>query len=159
MFTFHNEQKPKSEVAANAVCEMNPQIKITAHQNRLDPGSEGVYDYNFFTGLDGAAAALDNVEASRDTIIVKVVLHSYIKSDVHLLNPSFCFPGVYLDGRCVQHQKPLLEGGTLGCKGHTLVVVPHLTESYGPAKSSSGNDIPLCTLKNFPHRIEHTLQV
>ncbi|KAG7244682.1 hypothetical protein INR49_029701, partial [Caranx melampygus] len=65
---------------------------------------------------------------------------------------------VYLDGRCVQHQKPLLEGGTLGSKGHTLVVVPHLTESYGPAKSSSTNAIPLCTLKNFPHRIEHTLQ-
>ncbi|XP_037535723.1 ubiquitin-like modifier-activating enzyme 1 [Nematolebias whitei] len=130
-FLFRSKDigKPKSEVAANAVCEMNPQIKITAHQNRLDPDSEGVYDYSFFTGLDGAAAALDNVEAR-----------------------------VYLDGRCVQHQKPLLEGGTLGCKGHTLVVVPHLTESYGPAKSSSGNDIPLCTLKNFPHRIEHTLQ-
>lgn len=69
------------------------------------------------------------------------------------------FLGVYLDKRCVQHQKPMLEGGTLGSKGHTLVVVPHLTESYGPAKSSSGNAIPLCTLKNFPHRIEHTLQV
>lgn len=59
----------------------------------------------------------------------------------------------------MQHQKPMLEGGTLGTKGHTLVVVPHLTESYGPAKSSSSNAIPLCTLKNFPHRIEHTLQV
>lgn len=44
---------------------MNPQIKITAHQNRLDPDSEGVYDYNFFMGLDGVAAALDNVEASK----------------------------------------------------------------------------------------------
>lgn len=70
-----------------------------------------------------------------------------------------CCPGVYLDGRCVQHQKPLLEGGTLGGKGHTLVVVPHLTASYGPPNSDSGNAIPLCTLKNFPNRIEHTLQV
>lgn len=74
-------------------------------------------------------------------------------------NPYFWFPGVYLDSRCVLHQKPMLEGGTLGSKGHTLVVVPHLTEPYGPAKSSSSNAIPLCTLKNFPHRIEHTLQV
>ncbi|XP_008284378.1 ubiquitin-like modifier-activating enzyme 1 [Stegastes partitus] len=130
-FLFRSQDigKPKSEVAAKAVCEMNPQVKITAHQNRLDPDSEGVYDYNFFMGLDGVAAALDNVEAR-----------------------------VYLDGRCVQHHKPMLEGGTLGSKGHTLVVVPHLTESYGPAKSSSSNAIPLCTLKNFPHRIEHTLQ-
>lgn len=47
---------------------MNPQMNITAHQNRLDPGSEEVYDYNFFMGLDGVAAALDNVEASEDTL-------------------------------------------------------------------------------------------
>ncbi|KAK2862011.1 hypothetical protein Q5P01_001544 [Channa striata] len=130
-FLFRSQDigKPKSEVAARAVQEMNPQMKITAHMYRLDPDSESVYDYSFFMGLDGVAAALDNVEAR-----------------------------VYLDGRCVQHQKSLLEGGTLGSKGHTLVVVPHLTESYGPAKSSSTNAIPLCTLKNFPHRIEHTLQ-
>uniref|UniRef100_A0A3P8SVT2 E1 ubiquitin-activating enzyme n=1 Tax=Amphiprion percula TaxID=161767 RepID=A0A3P8SVT2_AMPPE len=130
-FLFRSQdigQKPKSEVAAKAVCEMNPQMKITAHQNRLDPDSEGVYDYNFFMGLDGVAAALDTVEA------------------------------VYLDRRCVQHLKPLLEGGTLGTKGHTLAVVPHLTESYEDGKSSFSDAIPLCTLRNFPHRIEHTLQ-
>uniref|UniRef100_A0A4W5PET7 E1 ubiquitin-activating enzyme n=1 Tax=Hucho hucho TaxID=62062 RepID=A0A4W5PET7_9TELE len=123
-------EKQKSEVAAQAVRVMNPNMNITAHQNRLDPDSEQVYGHTFFMGLDGVAAALDNVEAR-----------------------------VYLDGRCVQHQRPMLEGGTLGSKGHTLVVVPHLTESYGPAKTGSQNAIPLCTLKNFPHRIEHTLQV
>ncbi|KAM7006559.1 ubiquitin-like modifier-activating enzyme 1 [Tautogolabrus adspersus] len=130
-FLFRSQDigKPKSEVAAKAVRAMNPQVKITAHQNRLDTDSEGVYDYNFFMALDGVAAALDNVEAR-----------------------------VYLDERCVQHHKPLLEGGTLGSQGHTLVVVPNLTESYGPATSNSENTIPLCTLKNFPHRIEHTLQ-
>ncbi|XP_053172393.1 ubiquitin-like modifier-activating enzyme 1 [Scomber japonicus] len=130
-FLFRSQDigQPKSEVAAKAVKVMNPQMNITAHQNRLDPDSEQVYDYKFFMGLDGVAAALDNVEAR-----------------------------VYLDSRCVQHQKSMLEGGTLGSKGHTLVVVPKLTESYGPAKSSSNDAIPLCTLKNFPHRIEHTLQ-
>ncbi|XP_034074972.1 ubiquitin-like modifier-activating enzyme 1 [Gymnodraco acuticeps] len=130
-FLFRSQDigKPKSDVAAKAVREMNPAMKITAHQNCLDPDSEEVYDYKFFMGLDGVAAALDNVKAR-----------------------------VYLDGRCVQLQKPLLEGGTLGCQGHTLAVVPHLTESYGPDKSSSNDAIPLCTLKNFPHRIEHTLQ-
>ncbi|XP_035007429.1 ubiquitin-like modifier-activating enzyme 1 [Hippoglossus stenolepis] len=130
-FLFRSEDigKPKSEVAAKAVREINPQMRITAHQNRLDADSEEVYGYDFFMGLNGVAAALDNVEAR-----------------------------VYLDGRCVQHQKPLLEGGTLGSRGHTQVVVPNLTESYGPGESSSNGAIPLCTLKNFPHRIEHTLQ-
>ncbi|XP_046881054.1 ubiquitin-like modifier-activating enzyme 1 [Hypomesus transpacificus] len=121
--------RQKSEAAAEAVREMNPRMNIEAHQNRVDPDSERVYGRHFFTGLDGVAAALDNVEAR-----------------------------VYLDGRCVQHQRPMLEGGTLGSKGHTLVVVPHLTQSYGPAGSNNVKAIPLCTLKNFPHRIEHTLQ-
>ncbi|XP_041802065.1 ubiquitin-like modifier-activating enzyme 1 [Chelmon rostratus] len=130
-FLFRSQDigKPKSDVAAKAVREMNPQMNITAHQNRVDPDSEGVYDYSFFKGLDGVAAALDTVEAR-----------------------------AYLDVRCVQHQKPMLEGGTLGNKGHTLVVVPHLTDSYGPARPDTSNAIPLCTLKNFPYRIEHTLQ-
>lgn len=63
---------------------MNPQIKITAHQNRLDPESEGVYDYNFFMGLDGVAAALDNVEASESTysvFITIIVSSSHYNSD------------------------------------------------------------------------------
>lgn len=62
-----HHQKNKSQVAAKAVREMNPQMNITAHQNRLDPDSEGVYNYDFFTGLNGVAAALDNIEASRGT--------------------------------------------------------------------------------------------
>lgn len=53
----------------------------------------------------------------------------------------------------------MLEGGTEGSKGHTLVVVPHMTESFGKDTKSPSKDIPLCTLKNFPYLIEHTLQV
>lgn len=65
-----NKQKPKSDVAAKAVREMNPAMKITAHQNCLDPDSEEVYDYKFFMGLNGVAAALDNVKASECTYSV-----------------------------------------------------------------------------------------
>lgn len=53
----------------------------------------------------------------------------------------------------------MLEGGTEGSQGHTLVVVPHMTESYGKHTKSPTNTIPMCTLKYFPNRIEHTLQV
>lgn len=62
-----HDQKSKSKIAAKAVREMNPQMNITDHQNRLDPDSEAVYDYDFFMGLDGVAAALDNTEASQGT--------------------------------------------------------------------------------------------
>ncbi|XP_058260101.1 ubiquitin-like modifier-activating enzyme 1 isoform X1 [Hemibagrus wyckioides] len=130
-FLFRSEDigRQKSEVAAEAVRKINPSINITSHQNRVCQESESIYTHQFYSSLDGVAAALDNVEAR-----------------------------VYLDERCVRYQKAMLEGGTLGGKGSTLVVVPHLTESYGPAPSSGQKAFPLCTLKHFPHRIEHTLQ-
>uniref|UniRef100_A0A8C9T7J2 E1 ubiquitin-activating enzyme n=1 Tax=Scleropages formosus TaxID=113540 RepID=A0A8C9T7J2_SCLFO len=129
LFTSEDIGRLKSETAMQAILKMNPSMHITAHQNRVDPESEEVYGNKFFSSLDGVAAALDNLEAR-----------------------------VYLDGRCVQHQKPLLEGGTLGTRGHTTVVVPFLTDSYGVPGSSLQKAIPLCTLKNFPYLIEHTLQ-
>nr|XP_005155933.1 ubiquitin-like modifier-activating enzyme 1 [Danio rerio] len=130
-FLFRSQDigRPKSEAAAEAVKEMNPFMNIIAQQNRVCAETEEVYTHSFYTGLDGVAAALDNVDAR-----------------------------VYLDQCCVRNKKPMLEGGTLGSKGHTMVVVPRLTESYGLSSSGGQKAIPICTLKNFPHRIEHTLQ-
>ena len=36
-----------------------------------------------------------------------------------------------MDRRCIYYRLPLLESGTMGTKGNTQVVFPHLTESYG----------------------------
>ena len=53
---------------------------------------------------------------------------------------------------------PLLESGTLGTKGNTQVVIPDVTESYSSSHDPPEKAIPICTLKNFPNQIEHTLQ-
>lgn len=72
----------------------------------------------------------------------------------------FCFcTGMYMDRRCVYYRKPLLESGTLGTKGNVQVVIPFLTESYSSSQDPPEKSIPICTLKNFPNAIEHTLQV
>ena len=52
----------------------------------------------------------------------------------------------------------MLESGTLGTKGNTQVVVPFKSENYGASRDPPEKSIPICTLKNFPHQIEHTLQ-
>jgi hypothetical protein len=39
------------------------------------------------------------------------------------------------------------------------VIVPYLTESYGSSVDPPEASIPVCTLKSFPYRIEHTIQV
>ncbi|CAL4109432.1 unnamed protein product [Meganyctiphanes norvegica] len=129
LFRPWDVQKAKSDTAAAAVKEMNPQVNVIAHQNRVGPDTERVYNDSFFEPLDGVANALDNVEAR-----------------------------LYMDRRCVYYRKPLLESGTLGTKGNVQVVVPHLTESYGSSQDPPEKSIPICTLKNFPNAIEHTLQ-
>ena len=64
----------------------------------------------------------------------------------------------YLYSRCVTNQKPLLESGTMGAKGHVQVIVPHMTESYTSQQDPVDHDVPYCTLKSFPAQIEHTIQ-
>jgi ubiquitin-activating enzyme E1 len=63
-----------------------------------------------------------------------------------------------MDRRCVYYRKPLLESGTLGTKGNTQVIIPFLTESYSSSQDPPEKSIPICTLKNFPNAIEHTIQ-
>ncbi|XP_067095824.1 ubiquitin-like modifier-activating enzyme 1 isoform X1 [Osmerus mordax] len=121
--------KMKSDTAAAAVKQMNPSFRITGHQNRVGPDTERFYDDEFFESLDGVANALDNVDAR-----------------------------MYMDRRCVYYRKPLLESGTLGTKGNVQVVIPFLTESYSSSQDPPEKSIPICTLKNFPNAIEHTLQ-
>lgn len=43
---------------------MNPAMNAVAHENRVGPETEGMYDDQFFESLDGVANALDNVDAS-----------------------------------------------------------------------------------------------
>lgn len=63
-----------------------------------------------------------------------------------------------MDNRCVSNQRPLLESGTLGPKGHVQVILPHLTESYNSQRDPVESDIPYCTLKSFPSKIDHCIQ-
>jgi ubiquitin-activating enzyme E1 len=63
-----------------------------------------------------------------------------------------------MDSRCMFYQLPLYESGTLGTKGNVQICVPKLTENYGATRDPPEKSIPVCTLKNFPNQIEHTLQ-
>ena len=57
------EQKPKSVTAAEAVKQMNPSVRVEAHENRLCEETEQVYNEDFFTSLTAVVNALDNVDA------------------------------------------------------------------------------------------------
>ncbi|CAL2040742.1 unnamed protein product [Caenorhabditis brenneri] len=119
----------KSECAARAVTAFNSDVRIEALAERVGIETEHIFNDDFFGELNGVANALDNVDARR-----------------------------YMDRRCVYFRLPLLESGTMGTKGNTQVVYPYLTESYSSSVDPPEKEIPVCTLKNFPNEIQHTIQ-
>lgn len=120
----------KSEVAAKAVIAMNPDLnnKIQTSIQKVGPETEDIFDDAFWKGIDLVTNALDNIDAR-----------------------------TYVDRRCVFFKKPLLESGTLGTKGNTQVVIPNLTESYSSSRDPPEKAVPLCTLRSFPNKIDHTI--
>jgi len=65
---------------------------------------------------------------------------------------------LFVDNKCVTHSLGLIDAGTLGPKGNVQVIIPHESESYGSSVDPPEPDIPVCTLKNFPYEISHTIQ-
>jgi len=130
-FLFRNSDIncPKSTTAVRAVTVMNPALQSVAYESKVAADTEDLFNDDFFESLDMVCTALDNVEAR-----------------------------LYIDQKCVFYQKPMLESGTLGAKGHTQIVVPFTTENYGATRDPPEKSIPVCTLKHFPNQIDHTLQ-
>lgn len=130
-FLFRNSDidQFKSTTAAKAALAMNTSMNVTAYQEKVASDTEHIFGDDFYDTLSGVCTALDNVEAR-----------------------------LYVDQRCIFYRLPMLESGTLGTKGNTQVVVPHLTENYGATRDPPEKSIPVCTLKNFPNQIQHTLQ-
>ncbi|RMC00070.1 hypothetical protein DUI87_23480 [Hirundo rustica rustica] len=100
--------EPKSVVAAAAVQRMNPDVRMTAHQNQVGPATEMLYGDKFFQHLDGVASALDTIEAR-----------------------------TYLERRCLRCRTPLLDSGTEGTRGNVLAMIPSLTDILRPVSTPS----------------------
>lgn len=120
----------KSAAARTSMLRFLPNCRIEAHTSRVGNEEDGPFDDDFWSfGCDVVLNALDNVEAR-----------------------------LFVDSQCVAHGLGLIDAGTLGPKGNVQVVVPHASESYGSSADPPEPDIPVCTLKNFPYEISHTIQ-
>jgi ubiquitin-activating enzyme E1 len=129
-FLFHDKDvgKMKSNAAAESVLLMNPKVKITPQTFRLaEDTTKDIYNDDFYDGIDGVCNALDNLQAR-----------------------------LFSDKLCVQHDKPMLESGTLGTKAHFQVVIPKITESYSSQKDSDSGGVAFCTVHYYPRDINHT---
>jgi len=130
LFRDHDVGEFKSVAARAAMLRFSPDCRVEAHTSCVGEEEDGPFDDDFWSsGCNLVLNALDNVEAR-----------------------------LFVDGQCVTHGLSLIDAGTLGPKGNVQVVVPHKSESYGSSADPPEPDIPVCTLKNFPYEISHTIQ-
>ena len=130
LFRSDNVGQQKSEAAAARASKMNAHINIEAMGTLVAPHTEDTFTETFWTELDLVTNALDNMQARE-----------------------------YVDGRCVVFEKPLMESGTMGTGANVDVVVPHVTQSYTDGGAAEeGGGVPMCTLRNFPHLIDHCIE-
>jgi len=129
-FLFRPEHisKSKSKTACKMVKQMNSEMKITALTDKITSENQVLTD-RLFDNTDIVINALDNLTARR-----------------------------YVDEQCLNYQLPLFESGTMGMKGNTQPVIPFLTETYSNSSDpEQEKSFPVCTIKNFPNEILHTI--
>lgn len=130
-FLFRKEHvgESKSKTAGKVAASMNHKLNVIAHKNRVAPENENIFTDVFWDSLDFIVGAVDNVKARQ-----------------------------YVDSKAVFHMKPLFESGTLGTKCNSQVIIPNVTESYGDSQDPQEESIPLCTLRNYPYLLDHTIE-
>ena len=130
LFRDHDVGEFKSVAAKAAMMRFSAGCNVESYTSRVGEKEDGPFNDEFWSsGCDVVMNALDNVEAR-----------------------------LFVDSQCVAHGLGLLDAGTLGPKGNVQVVVPNESESYGSSADPPEPDIPVCTLKNFPYEVSHTIQ-
>jgi len=117
-------------VALERVKLINPQIKVVAHDVKVGPGTENVFSEAFYNNTDIVCNALDNFDAR-----------------------------YYVDRRCTAAKKPLLDPGTEGMALSLKVIIPWVTNTFSDQVLLERREktIPICTIRSFPTKSEHTL--
>jgi ubiquitin-activating enzyme E1 len=102
LFRANHVGHSKSGTACDIAQGMNPTLNARHYMTRVGADTEAVFNDVFWEKLDFVVNAVDNIHAR-----------------------------LYVDGKCVWYEKPLLESGTLGTKANSQMVVPHKTQCYG----------------------------
>jgi ubiquitin-activating enzyme E1 len=128
LFRSHHIGKPKSLMATESIRLMKPSFNVVGLTQKVCNDNQIFVD-KYMSQVSGVINALDNIEARR-----------------------------YMDQECFNKLIPLFESGTTGTKGNTQVVIPYLTETYSNSSDPpQEKSFPICTIKNFPNEITHTI--
>jgi ubiquitin-activating enzyme E1 len=121
-------KKSKCQVAKEMIRGINPNMNITTYEHKLS-NENTLLTETVFRNKDIVINCLDNIEARR-----------------------------YVDKICFEKTLPLFESGTMGMKGNTMPIIPYTTETYSNMSDPpEEKQFPVCTIKNFPNQIVHTI--
>ena len=130
-FLFHKKdiRKPKSKIAAEQAKLMNKDFNCKYLELLVNEENENFFSEKFWKKNDFILTAVDNKKARK-----------------------------YIDNQCTKYTKTLIDSGTLGTGGSCQVFVPYKTSCYNDIVDIPESSIPLCTLRNFPSKIEHCIE-
>lgn len=130
-FLFRNENigESKSKVASKNILKINPSFNCIDKQARIGPENENIFNDKFWKTQDFIINAVDNVEARK-----------------------------YIANKSKFYKKILIDSGTNGVKANSQVIIPYKTIDYETHQKNNVDQIPMCTLRNFPSTIEHCIE-
>ena len=95
----------------------------------MDNTTSSIFNRQFWESRNIIVNALDNIEARK-----------------------------FVDSKVFLYSKVLFESGTLGNKGNVQTIDPYITALYSDIEDPPSKEIPVCTIKNFPNKLEHCVQ-
>ena len=130
-FLFRNKDigKPKSKIASEQAKIMNREFNCEYLEMYVNNESEEYFNENFWESQDFIFTAVDSKAARK-----------------------------YIDNECTKYSKHLIDTGTLGTSSHCQIIVPFKTSCYNDIEDIPEFSIPMCTLRNFPSKIEHCIE-
>jgi ubiquitin-activating enzyme E1 len=128
LFRPHHVGESKSKTAVSSIQNINPNLNMNYYEKKVT-NEDDMFTNKIFKGKNIVINALDNLNARK-----------------------------YVDNVCFERNLPLFESGTMGMKGNTQPVIPFLTETYSNSSDPEvEKEFPVCTIKNFPNSIQHTI--
>lgn len=130
-FLFRNKDigKSKSKIASEQAKIMNRKFNCKNLEMYVNYDTEEFFDEKFWRKQNFIFTAVDNKTARK-----------------------------YIDNQCTKYSKHLIDTGTLGTSASCQVIVPFKTSCYNDNQDLPEFSIPMCTLRNFPSKIEHCIE-
>ena len=129
LFQMKDLGKMKSHIVLNKLKTYFNDINLTSFDKQVGKENEDIFNSKFWKEKDIIINALDNINAR-----------------------------LYVDHKCNLHEKPLFESGTLGTKANSQPIIPYKTATYSEFTDPEIEDIPMCTIKTFPNKLEHCVE-